>query len=163
MAILAKSLKSTGASICLTSVQRALLALRLPILDEAAVARHKRHAKLAMLWRSVRWPLVGISVLVAFQSLGGHWLRTGKVGAAGLLLGGLFTWLVSAADLKWCTSDYATYRSTNAVPENVAALADAVERAGVDPALIRVEFLQHDPILFVQEERSPYRYHLAIW
>lgn len=163
MATFAKSFRITDASVCLTGVQRALLELGVPILEEAAVASHKRRAKLGMLCRAVCWPLLAIGTLVAFESLGGHSLRTATVGLAGLVLGGLFTWLISAADLNWATSDYATFRASHAVPQNVAALAEAVERAGVEPRFIQVEFLKHDPILFVQEEESSYRYSLVIW
>jgi hypothetical protein len=89
------ALELTNISRCLTPVQRILLDRGAPILEEAVVARHKRYAKFGMLWRTVRWVLLGITALVAFESLGGNWLRTLVVGSAGLLLGGLFTWLVS--------------------------------------------------------------------
>ena len=57
---------------CLTPVQQVLLDLGAPILEEAVVARHKRYAKFGMLWRSVRWVLLGITALVTFESLGGN-------------------------------------------------------------------------------------------
>jgi hypothetical protein len=153
----------SSVSRCLTPVQRVLLELRMPILDDAVVARHKRYAKAGMLWRAIRWPLLGIALLLAFESLGGNWLRTLKIGALGLLLGGLFTWLVSAADLRWLISDYASYRSSNKVPANVAALANALEDAGIGSQYIHVEHLKNDPILFVQEADSCCRYDLVIW
>ncbi|MGH9593290.1 MAG: hypothetical protein ACRD5L_09380, partial [Bryobacteraceae bacterium] len=59
--------------------------------------------------------------------------------------------------------DYASFRLSHPVPERVASVAVAVERAGVDPKLIQVEYLKHDPILFVQEAGSSYRYDPAIW
>ena len=147
---------------CLTPVQRVLLQLGTPILDDTVVARHKRDARRAMLWRAIRWLLVGIAVLLAFESLGGNWLHTLKVGASGLLLGGLFTWL-SVIDLTWSVSDYASYRSFNKVPANVAALANALEDAGISSEHIKVEHLKNDPILFVQESNSGCRYDLVIW
>lgn len=163
MATLPRYFETENASTCLTNVQQVLLELGLPIIEEAAVARHKRTAKSAMLWRAVCWPVAAIVLLVAFESLGGHWLRTSVIGIAGLGLGALYTWLVSAVDLIWCTTDYATYRLSNPVPQNVAALADAVEHAGVAPELLQVEYLKHDPVLFIQEQNSSYRYDLAIW
>ena len=153
----------SGVSSCLTPVQRVLLQLGTPILDDAEVARHKRDAKLGMLWSAIRWLLLGIVVLLALESLGGNWLRTLKVGTAGLLLGGLFTWLVSAADLTWSISDYEAYRSSNKVPANVAALANALEDAGIASDAIQVEHLKSDPILFIQQANPACRYDLVIW
>jgi hypothetical protein len=157
------ALELSSISRCLTPVQRILLDLGTPILDEAVVALHKRHARLEMLWRTVRWLLLGIIALIAFESLGGNWPRTLVVAAAGLLLGVLFTWFVSSADLTWETSDYATYRSSNPVPAHVAALADALEDAGLDTRQLRVEHLKNDPILFIQEASPCCRYDLVIW
>jgi hypothetical protein len=155
--------ESRNISRCITPVQRALLGVGAPILEESVVARHKRHAKFGMLWRTVRGLLLGIAALVAFESIGGHWLRTLTVGAAGLLLGGLFCWLVSSSDLTWSINDYATYRSSNAVPAHVAALAEALEDAGVNRQQIQVEHLKNDPIVFIQEAESSWRYDLVIW
>jgi hypothetical protein len=156
------SFELSNVSHCLTTTQRVLLELGAPILDDAVVARHKLYARRAMLWRSIRWLLVGIVLLLAFESLGGNWLRTLKVGASGLLLGGLFTWL-SVVDLTWSVTDYASYRASNKVPANVAALANALEDAGIGSQDIRVEYLKNDPILFVQETNPPCRYDLVIW
>jgi hypothetical protein len=157
------ALELSNISRCLTPVHRVLLDLGTPILDEAVVALHKRHAKFGMLWRTVRWLLLGIVALVGLESLGGNGPRTLTIAAAGLLLGVLFTWFVSSADLTWATSDYATYRSSNKVPAHVAALADALEEAGLDSRQIRVEHLKSDPILFIQEANPCCRYDLVIW
>jgi hypothetical protein len=156
------SFELSNVSHCLTGVQRILLQLGTPILDGDVVARHKRDARRAMLWRAVRWLLMGIVLLLAVESLSGNWLLTLKVGASGLLLGGLFTWL-SVVDLTWSVSDYASYRTFNKVPANVAALATALEDAGIDSRQIQVEHLQSDPILFIQETNPDCRYDLIIW
>jgi hypothetical protein len=157
------SLELSSVSQCLTTVQRVLLDLGTPILDEAVVARHKRSARREMLWRAIRWPLMAIAVLLVLESLGGNWLHTLKVGASGLLLGGLFTWLMSVADLNWAITDYASYRSSNIVPANVASLASTLENAGISKQDIRVEYLKNDPILFVHEVSDSGRYDLVIW
>jgi hypothetical protein len=155
--------ESINISRCLTPTQRILLDLGTQILDEDLVTRHKRYAKFGMLWHSVRWLLLGIMTLVAFESIGGNRLRILAVGAAALVLGGLFTWLVSSADLTWATGDYATYLSSNEVPAHVAAVADALKDAGLNSQQIRVEHLKSDPILFIQEANSSCRYDLVIW
>jgi hypothetical protein len=161
--LLVTSFELISISRCLTPVQRVLLQLGTPIIDSAVVARHKRHARLEMLWHAIRWPLLGIVLLLALESLGGNWLRTLKVGTAGLLLVGLFTWLVSAADLTWSVSGYAAYRSSHQVPANVAALATALEEAGIGSHQIHVEHLKNDPILFIEEAAPSGRYDLVIW
>lgn len=157
------SFESSSISRCLTPIQRVLLELGTPILEHSLVARHKRDARLGMLWRAIRWPLLGITLLLAFESLGANWLRTFKVGTAGLLLGGLFTWLVSAADLTWSISSYKDYRSSNEIPEHVAALANALESAGIGSQQLQVEHLKEDPIFFIQEVNPSCRYDLVIW
>jgi hypothetical protein len=79
------------------------------------------------------------------------------------LLVGLFTWLVNAADLTWSISDYADFRLANEVPANVAALASALEDAGISRQQIQVEHLKSDPILFIQDGSPSSRYDLLIW
>ena len=92
--------KSDTTVILLSKVQHAVWQLGLPVLDANAVAKYKKRAKLSMLWREIRWPLLGMTVLVAFECLGRQWSRATVVGAAALLLAALFSWLVSASDLK---------------------------------------------------------------
>jgi hypothetical protein len=83
MAIVAnpsQRLKPDTTVVSLTTVQRALWQLDIPIVDVHAVARHKRLAKLGMLWRAVRWQLLGMAALVAIMCLGRQWGRAAVVG-----------------------------------------------------------------------------------
>jgi hypothetical protein len=159
-------IKPDIAVVSLTTVQRALWQLGMPILDAGAVADHKKRARLGMLWCAIRWQLLGMAALVAFECLGREWGRAAVVGAAALVLGTLFGWLVSASDLQWLTIDFTTYRSLHTVPPHVSAAADALLRCGVSERRIGVEYLQSDPILFVEDaEQHPgvKRYDLIIW
>ena len=72
--------------VCLTDLQRVLWQLGLPILDGKAVSSHKRRAKLLMLWRTLRWPLLGMTALMAFECLGRDAHRAGIVGGAVVVL-----------------------------------------------------------------------------
>jgi hypothetical protein len=150
----------------LTAVQRALWQIGSPILAADAVAEHKKRAKLGMLWHTIRWPLLGMAALVAFECLGRRWGGAAVVGVAALVLATLFGLLVNASDLRWLTSDYSTYRSLHAVPAHVSAAANALQCCGVSQERIRVEYLKNDPILFVEDaEQHPSvkRYDLIIW
>ena len=149
------------AVICYPDVQHALLQIGLPVLDEKAVARHKRCARLAMLWRSIQWLVVALVVLVAFESLGKKSVRLGIVCAAAFALISLFIWLVNKYDLQWATLDYSTYRNLYGVPEHVSTAADALKRFGFSDTQIGVEYLKDDPILYVKENGR--RYSLIMW
>ncbi len=162
-----------GASVVsLTTVQRAILQLGMPILDAGAVAAYKRRARLGMLWRTLRWPLLGMATLVAFECLGRQWGRAAVVGAAAALLASLFAWLVHASDLRWQTIDYTTYRSLQTVPAHVSDAASALVSRGISEEQIGVEYLKNDPILFVLDGEFAWhgelhfgaaRYDLVIW
>ena len=160
-----QSLKPDTAVVSLTTVQRALWRLGMPILDAGAVAEYKKRAKAEMLWRTIRRLLLGIAALVAIESLGRQWGRVALVSAAAVALATLFSWLVSAFDLQWITVGYSAYQSSHAVPPQVSAAANALSDSGVSRALIGVEYLKDDPILFVEDaERLPcVRYDLIIW
>jgi hypothetical protein len=152
--------------VSLTTVQRALWHLGMPILDASAVAAYKKRAKLGMLWRSTRWLLLGMAVLVAFECLGRQWGRAAGVGAAAVVLATLFGWLVSVTELQWLTSGYQAYRSLEAVPPHVSAAADALLACGVSESRIGVEYLKDDPILFVEDaepQAALRRYDLIVW
>lgn len=169
MAVIAnplQRLKPDTTIVALTTVQRALWQLDIPILDVHAVARHKRLAKLGMLWRSVRWQLLGMAALVAIMCIGRQWGRVAVVGADAFVLAALFTWLVSASDLQWHTLDYGAYRQAHGVPAHVSAAANALLSYGVAESRIGVEYLKNDPILFVEDEdqlSGVRRYDLIIW
>ena len=84
----------------------------------------------------------------------------------------LFSWLLSASDLNWLTTDYGTYRSLYSVPPQVSAVADALVCCGVSESRIGVEYLKSDPILFVDDqpvessendESEAKRYDLIVW
>jgi hypothetical protein len=159
-------IKADTTVVSLTTVQQALWQLGMPILDAHAVAEYKRRAKLGMLWHEVRWPLLGMTVLVVFECIGRQWGRATVVGAAALVLAALFSWLVNASDLQWLTIQYSSYRSLHAVPPHVSAAASALSSNGVSPERIGVEYLKNDPILFVedaQQRTGVKRYDLIIW
>jgi len=159
-------LKADTAVVSLTTAQHALWQLGMPILDAGAVAQYKKIAKLGMLWREIRWPLLGMTALVLFECLGRQWGRATVVGAAALMLAALFSWLVNASDLQWLTIGYSAYRSLHQVPPHVSAAANALLSYGVSPERIGVEYLKNDPILFVDDaEQRPCvkRYDLIIW
>jgi hypothetical protein len=152
--------------VCLTDLQNTLWRLGLPILDRGAVAAHKGRAKLAMLWRTIRGPVLGMTALVGFECLGRDAHRAGLVAGAVVALAILFAWLVNACDLQWTRIDYGTYRNLYGVPAHVATAAEALLQSGIAESQIRVEFLKNDPILFVEEsaELSPTkRYDLLVW
>ncbi len=159
-------LKLDTTVVALTPVQRVLWQLGIPILNADSVAEYKQRAKRGMLWREIRWPLLGMTALVVFECLGRQWGRATIVGAAALMLATLFTWLVNASDLQWLTIGYSTYRSLHEVPPHASDAADALLRNGIAPERIGVEYLKNDPILFVQDgEQRPgvKRYDLIIW
>jgi hypothetical protein len=152
--------------VSLTTVQRALWQLGMPILDAGAVTGYKKRAKRGMLWRAIRWQLLSMAVLVALECLGRQWGRAAGVGAAAVVLATLFGWLVSASELQWLSTGYSAYRSMYAVPAHVSAAANALLSSGVSENRIGVEYLKDDPILFVEdaEQQSPARrYDLIIW
>jgi hypothetical protein len=158
--------KPETAIVSLTTVQRALWQLGMPVLDANAVAEYKRRAKLGMLWRAIRWQLLGMAALVALVCLGRQWGRAAGVGAAALLLATLFGWLVSSSDLQWLKMGYSSYQDIHGVPSHVAAAANALLSRGVAQEQIGVEYLKSDPILFVEDaEQGPSvkRYDLIIW
>jgi hypothetical protein len=160
------SLKADTSIVSLSNVEQALWQLGLPILDAEAVAEYKKRAKLKMLWREIRWPLLGITVLVVFECLGRQWGRATVVGVAALVLAALFSWLVNASDLQWLTIGYSTYRSLHEVPPHVSSAADALLSYGVTPQRIGIEYLKNDPILFVEDAEQlsgVRRYDLIIW
>ena len=159
-------LKPETSVVSLTTMERALWQCGIPILDAGAVAKYKQRAKFGMLWRAIRWNLLAMAVLVAFECLGRQWGRAAVVGAAAVVLSTLFGWLVSAAEFRWLTADYSIYRSLHPVPAHVAAAADALLRCGVSEKQIGVEYLKDDPILFVEDaEHLPNikRYDLIVW
>jgi hypothetical protein len=157
--------KPDTAVVSLTTVQHALWRLGMPILDAGAVAEYKKRAKGGMLWRTIRWLLLGIVALVAIECLGRQWGRMAVLGAAAVALAALFSWLVSAYDLQWITAGYGAYRSSHAVPPHVSAAANALLSCGVSERRIGVEYLKTDPILFVEdaEQLPAVRYDLIIW
>jgi hypothetical protein len=166
VAIPSRCLKPDTALVSLTTVQYTLWKLGMPILDADSVNQYKKRAKLAMLWRAVRWVLLAIAVLVAFECLGRQWGRAAVVGRAAVALASLYTWLVSASELKWKKIDYGTYRSLDAVPPSVAVAADQLLSCGVSPSQLGVEYLKNDPILFVEDPEQTggsRRYDLIVW
>jgi hypothetical protein len=158
-------LESETTVVSLTTVQRALWQLGLPILDADAVAEYKKRAKVGMLWGAIRWHLLGMAALVGLVGLGRQWERVAIVAASAAVLAILFGWLVSAAELRWLTMSYSAYRSMYAVPAHVSDAASALAACGVSEAQIGVEYLKNDPILFVEDaEASPAkRYDLIVW
>jgi hypothetical protein len=158
-------LKPETTVVGLTDVQRALWQLGVPIVDAGAVAEYKKRAKRGMLWRAIRWQLVGMAALVALVCLGRQWGRAAVVGASAALLAALFGWLVSASELQWLTMGYHTYRSMHTVPPHVSAAADMLVTCGISSTQIGVEYLKNDPILFVEdvEQRPGKRYDLIVW
>jgi hypothetical protein len=163
---LSRRLEPDTGVVSLTTVQRALWQLGTPILDAKAVADYKRRAKFGMLWRAIRWQLLGMAALVGLVGLGGEWGRVAIVGAAAVVLAVLFGWLVNTSDLQWVTIDYAAYRSLHAVPPHVSAVANALLSCGVSPERIGVEYLKSDPILFVEDSEQHSglkRCDLLIW
>ncbi len=144
-------LKIDTSVISLTTTQSALWQLGMPILNAVAVADYKKRAKLVMLWRAIRWHLLGMAALVALMSIGRQWSRVATVAAAAVLLATLFGWLVNASELLWQTIGYSTYRSLYPVPPHVAAAADALLSCGVSEKRIGVEYLKNDPILYVED------------
>jgi hypothetical protein len=159
-------LKSDLAVASLTTVQRALCQLGLPIIDAGSVAEYRKRAKSGMLSRAIGGPVLGMAALVAFECLGRQWGRVALVAAAAVVLAALFAWLVRAYDLQWLTIDYSAYRSLHVVPAHVSDAANALLCCGVSPSRIGVEYLKNDPILFVEDaEQSPgvKRYDLVIW
>jgi hypothetical protein len=152
--------------VSLTLVQRALWQLGIPILDAIAVAEYKKRAKFAMLWRAIRWQILGMASLVALMCLGRQWSRVATVCAAAVALGTLFAWLVNASELLWQTINYGIYRSLHSVPPHVSAVVDALLRSGVSERQIGVEYLQNDPVLYVEDAEQSAgvrRYDLIIW
>ena len=152
--------------VSLTVVQRALWQLGMPILDAEAVAKYKRRAKLGMLWRAIRWQLLGMAALVALVCLGRQWSRAAVVGVAAVVLATLFGWLVNSSDLQWLRTGYSTYRSVHTVPPRVSAAANALLCCGVSQTQIGVEYLKSDPILFVEDAEQAdgvKRYDLIVW
>ena len=159
-------LKPDTTVVSLTTVQRALWQLSMPILDADAVAEYKKRARLGMLWGAIRWQLLGMAALVAIECLGRQWRGAILVGVDAVVLATLFGWLVGVSDLQWCTIDYSTYRSVHGVPLHVSAAADALLCRGVAQSRIGIEYLKKDPILFVEDaEPGPgvKRYNLIIW
>src|SRR5271155_897333 len=131
MAIPSQRLKADITVVPLTAVQHALWQLGMPILDPGAVAGYKKRAKRGMLWRAIRWQLLAMAALVAFECLGRQWGRAAAVGAAAIVLATLFGWLVNASDLQWLSIDFRTYHKVNPVPPHVSAAANALLRCGV--------------------------------
>lgn len=158
-------LKPDTTVVGLTAVQRALWQLSVPTLDAGAIAEYKKRAKRGMLWRAIRWQLVGMAALIALVCLGRQWGRAAVVGASAALLATLFGWLVSASELQWLTMRYQTYRSAHAVPPHVSTAAEALVSCGVSPNQIGIEYLKNDPILFVEdvEQHPGKRYDLIVW
>jgi hypothetical protein len=159
-------LKRDTSVVSLTTVQRALWQLGMPILDAAAVAEYKKRAKLTMLWRAIRWQVLSMAALVALMCLGGQWSRVATVGAAAVLLATLFAWLVNASELLWLTIGYSTYQTLHPVPPHVSAAAEALLHRGVSERQIGVEYLKNDPILYVEDAEQGggvRRYDLIIW
>jgi len=159
-------LKVDIAVVPLTTAQSALWQLGMPILDAVAVAGYKKRAKLVMLWRAIRWHILGMTALVALMCIGRQWSRVAMVAASAVLLATLFGWLVNASELLWQTIGYSTYRSLYEVPPHVAAAVDALLSGGVSEKQIRVEYLKNDPILYVEDAEQSggvQRYDLIIW
>jgi signal transduction histidine kinase len=159
-------LKPETAVVSLSTVQRALWQLGMPILNVVAVGEYKKGAKRAMLWRAIRWHLVGMAALVVIMCIGRQWNRVAVVAAAAVALATLFGWLVSVSELLWQTVGYSTYRSLHAIPPHVSAMADALLSCGVSEQHIGVEYLKDDPILYVEDAEhggSVQRYDLIIW
>ena len=158
-------LKLDTAVVAITTIQRALWRLDVPILDAVAVAEYKKRAKTAMLWRTIRWLLLGIAALIALECLGRQWDRIAVAATAAVTLAALFSWLVSSHDLRWMTVGYGAYRSSQAVPPHVSATANALLSCGVCEERMGVEYLKTDPILFVEdaEQLPTVRYDLIIW
>ena len=159
-------LKVDTTVVALTTAQSALWQLGMPILDAVAVAKYKKRAKLVMLWRAVRWHILGMAALVALMCIGRQWSRVATLAAAAVLLATLFGWLVNASELLWQTIGYRTYRSLYPVPPHVAAAADALLSCGVSEKQIGVEYLKNDPILYVEDAEQGHgvqRYDLIIW
>ena len=159
-------LKVDTTVVSLTTAQSALWQLGMPILDAVAVAKYKKRAKLVMLWRAIRWHLVGMAALVALMCIGRQWSRVATLAAAAVLLATLFGWLVNASELLWQTIGYSTYRSLYPVPPHVAAAADALLSCGVSEKQIGVEYLKNDPILYVEDAEQGHgvqRYDLIVW
>ena len=144
----------------LSAVQHALWRLKMPVLDSTYVASYKRRAKLGMLWNGVRWHFLAISALVALESIGHRWGAFLGVTCSAITLATLFTWL-SHHDLRWRTMPYRAFKSMTPVPEHVAAAADALISHGVAPEMIGVEYLKHDPVLFIEDDDR--RYDLIVW
>jgi len=159
------------AVIPLTAVERALWRLQMPVLDRHTVAEYKKRSKRGMLWRAMRWQLLALAALVAFECLGREWSHAAVVGAAAVVLAALFGWLVSSSDLQWRTALFSVYQTGNAVPPHVSAAANALVGSGISPSRIGVEYLKDDPILFVEQplaEDSVHpaelkRYDLIVW
>jgi hypothetical protein len=152
--------------VSLTTVQRALWQLGMPILDAAAVAEYKKRSKLVMLWHAIRWHLLSMAALVAVMCIGRQWSRVATVAAAAVLLATLFGWLMNASELLWQTIGYSTYRNLYPVPPHVAATADALLSSGVSEMQIGVEYLKNDPILYVEDAEQGHgvqRHDLIIW
>ena len=156
-------LKVDTAVVSLTAAQSALWQIGMPILDAVAVVEYKKRAKLIMLWRAIRWHLLGMAAMVALMCIGRQWSRVGILAAAAVLLATLFGWLVNASELMWQTIGYSTYRSLYPVPPHVAAAADALLSCGVSEKQIGVEYLKNDPILYVVDAEQGERYDLIIW
>jgi hypothetical protein len=152
--------------VSLSTLQRALWQLRMPILNAGAVADYKKGAKLGMLWSAIRGQFLGIAVLVALECLGRQWSGVGRVAGAAGVLATLVCWL-TASELRWRTMPYETFASANQVPLHVSAAADALLCSGIAPAQIGVEYLRNDPILFVTDAEQQFpgsrRYDLIIW
>lgn len=138
----------------------------MPVLDAAAVGGYKKRAKIGMLWRAIRWQLLGMAAVVALVCLGREWSRAANVGGAAIVLGALFGWLVIVSDLQWVAIPYNDYRGLYAVPPRVAAAASNLISCGVSPTAIGVEYLKNDPILFVEDAEQGSvvkRYDLIVW
>jgi hypothetical protein len=160
-AIPSQRLELGTAVVPLTTVQRALWQLGMPILDAGAVNEYKQRAKRIMLWNTIRWLLLSLVVLVGLVGLGRQWRHAVAVGAAAVVLAGVFSWFLSAVDLRWSIMGYGAYQSEHAVPLHVSAAANALLSHGVAEESIGVEYLKSDPILFVEDGEK--RYDLIIW
>jgi hypothetical protein len=161
LAIPSERLQPYTTVVPLTTVQRALWQLGMPILDADAVAKYKKLAKRGLLWRAIRWQLLAMAALVALICLG---RQPGR--AAAVLLATLFGWLVNTSDLQWLSIDYSAYENVHAVPLRVSAAMNALLYCGVPMGRIGVEYLKNDPILFVEDTEEGHgvkRYDLIIW
>jgi hypothetical protein len=166
LAIPSQRLEPYTTVVPVTTVQRALSQLGMPILDADAVAKYKKLAKRGLLWRAIRWQLLAMAALVALICLGRQPGRAAAVAAAAVLLATLFGWLVSTSDLQWLRIDYSTYENMRAVPLRVSAAMNALLDCGVPQRRIGVEYLKTDPILFVEDTEEGHgvkRYDLIIW